>query len=387
MTAKVIDLKVLSGKHMTNTQREHLNKMRTGLKQLHNAALATEKPWQYNDKQTQIPVYNKTTGKTETRDISFIGSSIRQRHIKQIGIDIANLAKAKAKGQKVGKLKYRKKPVNTIILKQYKDKAAGETSGVWWFQNKSRTRIKVQSVPGDLRIRGTEQIKPNMEIAGDAKLTLRADGWHLLVTVYEDTTKRPPKYKPNTKVTMDWGIGTAITYGNGKKTHVQVPIPKRLRNLQRGQKRMRVGSSNWHRQQVKINREYLRYGYKKDDIANKEVAYILSHEKVYMQDEQISSWRKKKTKDGKRKKYSGSRKLHAGILGRVKASLVATANASDRVFILDKKVPTTATCVCGVKTPHPPDLDVFKCPSCGMRRIVICMRRIIWSVYPWRVLH
>jgi len=364
MTVKVIDIKILGGKHMTYTQKTLLQKTLVGLKQLRNAALATEKPWEYDDKQTEIPVYNPATGETTMRDISYIGSSIRQRHIKQIGTDITNLSKAKAKGKKICKLKYKKKPGRTIILKQYKNKAAGETSGTWWFQNKARTRIKVQAIPGNLHVRGTEQIKPNMEIAGDAKMTLLADGWHLFVTVYEDTSDQPLKYEPGSKTMFDMGIKTAITYGNGSTTHVQVPIPDRLKKLQCGQKNKTPGSNNWKRQQQKINAEYQRYTYKKNDAANKEVAHIMSHEKIYCQDENISSWRKKKIKSGKRNKFSGSRKIHAGILGRVKESLVATAKVSDRVFILDKSVATTATCVCGVKTPHDPSKTVFVCSAC-----------------------
>ena len=39
--------------------------------------------------------------------------------------------------------------------------------------------------------------------------------------------------------------------------------------------------------------------------------------------------------------------------------------ANPRVTVLDKRVATTATCICGVKTKHAPDKRVFNCDSCG----------------------
>ena len=74
-----------------------------------------------------------------------------------------------------------------------------------------------------------------------------------------------------------------------------------------------------------------------------------------MQDENISSWKRRSSV------ARGSRVIQYGILGRVKAKLVG----HPRVTVLKRNVATTATCVCGVKTPHDLSQREFECPSCG----------------------
>ena len=94
---------------------------------------------------------------------------------------------------------------------------------------------------------------------------------------------------------------------------------------------------------------------KRNDAGNKISSWILGHEHVFMQDENISSWKRKYSK------ARGSRSIQYGILGRVKARLVG----HPRVTVLKRNVATTATCICGEKTPHSLDKRTFLCPKCG----------------------
>ena len=94
-------------------------------------------------------------------------------------------------------------------------------------------------------------------------------------------------------------------------------------------------------------------GFKKNDIANKIVARLLSeNEIVVMQDEQIDSWKNEFT----------SKKIHHSILGRVKAKLIQ----SPRVVILDRWFPTTKYCsTCGSKIELSLNDRTFVCSTCG----------------------
>lgn len=79
------------------------------------------------------------------------------------------------------------------------------------------------------------------------------------------------------------------------------------------------------------------------------------NEAIYFQDENISGWKNKKSK------ARGSKKIHHGILGRVKSRLKNLDNA----VCLDRYLPTTQLCVCGKKNPHGLDKRIYSCPSCG----------------------
>lgn len=129
----------------------------------------------------------------------------------------------------------------------------------------------------------------------------------------------------------------------------------RLKRLSRKLARQQKGSKAFEDTKKLIRDEYLKVVSRRTDAANKVSSRILSHEHVFMQDENISSWRRRYSK------ARGSRAVQYGILGRVKATLAA----HPRVAVLKRSVATTATCVCGVKTPHDVSKRVFSCPSCG----------------------
>lgn len=104
-----------------------------------------------------------------------------------------------------------------------------------------------------------------------------------------------------------------------------------------------------------IREEHQKVVSRRNDAANKVASWILGYEHVFMQDENISSWREKSSV------ARGSRAIQYGILGRLKTKLMA----HPRVTVLKRSVATTMTCVCGVKTHHDLSQREFKCPACG----------------------
>lgn len=151
------------------------------------------------------------------------------------------------------------------------------------------------------------------------------------------------------------GISTHLTLSDGTKINAMFEETDHLRRLRRKLARQTKGSANYRKTLSSIRRESAKISRRKDDAANKIVHEILKNEHVYMQDEQLSSWRRKKGF------IKGSKCVHSSVLGRVKTRLAC----HPRVTVLNKWEATTATCVCGAKTKHSPDQRVFVCPQCG----------------------
>ena len=96
--------------------------------------------------------------------------------------------------------------------------------------------------------------------------------------------------------------------------------------------------------------------HKKDDSSNKIVHELAKNERIYFQDENISSWCRRRSLAG------GSKRVHQGILGRVKSRL----SVHNRAVMLDRFLPTTQLCVCGRKNKIPLSERMYSC-ECGYR--------------------
>ena len=163
------------------------------------------------------------------------------------------------------------------------------------------------------------------------------------------------KYKPGTTIGLDMGVSTQITFSDGTSVNSRIEESDRLKRLSRKLARQHKGSKAVEDTKKLIRDEHIKVVSRRTDAANKVSSWILSHEHVFMQDENISLWRSCYSK------ARGSRAVQYGILDRVKATLVA----HPRVTALKRNVATTATCVCGVKTNHDVSKRVFSYPLCG----------------------
>lgn len=336
---KVYHLKIVQNK-LSQESKESLERAFLEAKWLRNAALATD--WKtYDTKATKVLV--KTPKGVEERTLENLGSQLRQSIVASIGRDASNLAKAKNAGRKIGKLRF-VSSVSSIDLKQ-----AGST---YRLQGK---KVKVQGIKGWLRLRGVEQLE-GKELA-NAKLLKKADGYYLAVTTYATPLEEKKIFKTDA-IGLDFGVKTHITLSDGREYNFLVEENERVKRLQRKLSRQVKGSKNREKTLLLLGREHQKSVCKRDELANQFVHALMEEaSEVFFQDDNLASWKSRKSF------ARGGKRLQGSILGRVKAKLLV----HPRAVRVERFVATTATCKCGVKTPHGLGERWFVCGKCGYR--------------------
>lgn len=326
----------------------HVKLQNNSLNQQQRAALKmlfVEAKWLYNHALSQgitdykpgktVEVRNRA-GEFETRNLSVIGSQMKQAVITGMVANLRSLASHKKAGRRVGSLKYVSQ-YTSVDLKQY-----GTTYKI------RGNRVRVQNIPGWVKAKGLPQLK-GWELA-NAKLVSKPDGYYLHVTAFKSKSEVKDNFAPGTMVGVDMGLATHITLSDGSKISATVRETDRLKRLQRKLSKQQKGSNNYSRTRTLIQREQQRNTNRRNDIANKVVHDILLNERVFMQDENLTAWRTA---------FGGS-KQHGSILGRVKNKLIH----HERVTVLRKNAPTTKTCLCGRKNTHSLRDRTYSC-ECG----------------------
>ena len=282
--------------------------------------------------------------KNTITDTISLPSVLHRATVAQKRTDIVNLAKAKAKGIKVGALKF-KSEVNCLpIITGYTQILDG-------------CRI---TIPGfrRLRVHGLDQLHQfeKFEIA-DAKLVRRASGYYVKISVMLPKERRVPTHK---NVGLDFGIKDSITTSYGDKYKCDVRETDYLKFLsrklnKRGKKKNEKKSRRYCRCMRQLKREYERIANIRKDMSNKIYHKLTTdYDVIYFQDEQIKGWQK----------GLFGKSVQSSCLGALKQRLVAL-EASGRSFKISKWEPTTKLCpVCGTIN-HPTLADrIYKC-SCG----------------------
>ena len=209
-----------------------------------------------------------------------------------------------------------------------------------------------------MRVRGLNQFTDTDEFA-NAVLIRKGKDFFVAFTIYrnkdEHSSLATKKFTPDTTLGLDMGVSTHITFSDESSVNARVEESDRLKRLSRKLARQEKGSKAFVQTKELISDEHRKVVNKRNDAANKVSSWILGHEHVFMQDENIPSWKRKYSQ------ARGSRSIQYGILGRVKARLVD----HPRVTVLKRNVATTATCICGEKTPHSLDKRTYFCPQCG----------------------
>lgn len=300
-------------------QSEALKMQFVEAKWIVNEAIASEDLFKYVAGKTVIRK-DKDLNNVET-EIKFLGSQMKQSVVDELKSNIKTLSTLKKKGKKISKLKFRKQ-ITSINLKQF-----GST-----YKIAGKRKIKIQNVPGEIRVNGLNQILSNkgklkFELA-NAKLLNTPLGYFVAITCYSKKKER----ECSGEIGIDFGISTAITLSDGRKFDAFVQETDRLKKLQRKFSRQQKGSKRRFNTLRLIKREYQKLSNKKNDVANKIVAEILKFKDIYMQDENLTGW----------KKLFGKKVQHS-VLGRVKAKLKPKAR-----YVLSRWEPTTKLCVeCG----------------------------------------
>lgn len=268
--------------HLNAAQRLRLKMLFVEAKRLYNDALTfmqTHSISDYDPATRRVHVLDKDR-QPVTHEIHYLSSQMRQSVIAGIKHSLKALASAKQLGRKVGGLKY-KSDYSSIDLQQ-----AGVT-----YRFYDSKHIGLQGFKKRLRVSGAEQFinEGGVELA-NAKLLNLPDGYYLAVTTFRDKGGKTSEYKP--AIGIDMGIKTSITTSEREKYTVLVEETERLKKLQRELMRKKKGSSNRYRTRQLLRREYQKLDNRKRDAAAKIVHELLQHEKVYMQDENISGWHK-----------------------------------------------------------------------------------------------
>lgn len=339
---KVFELKV----NIHSTSKQDLEKFNwwfTQAKWVQNDIIASDDIFNYEYQDHRV-IWNKNKDNELVERKLDINTGIHQNLVKGVRQDIINLSKAKEKGLKVGRLKFRK-TCNCISLK----------TGMTHLVNS-----KTLSIPGfrNLKVYGLEQFIniPNFELA-DAKIIRKASGIYIKISVMLPKSNFN-RIDTNKTVGLDFGIKDNIITSDGEKFNCSVRETEHLKFLQRKLHKKQKGSKRYYKLLNQTNREYEHLSNKKDDDANKLVSHLLrEYDVIYFQDEQISEWRKDN-------QYYAQNIQHS-YMGRVKAKLVELQK-SGRSFEISKWTPTTKSCPnCGALNEGITLNDrVFKC-SCG----------------------
>lgn len=337
---KVYEMKV-DYSHLNKQEKEKIKMYFVEAKWLYNYILSQNDPFVYDYKTNPIEKYNKEGQKEEVK-IQNLPAKLKQGIVYNLQQNISNLSKAKKKGRKVGRLKF-KSEYNSIELSQY-----GVTHTI-----KSQKRVKLTGIKKPIKVFGLEQITDDMEIA-NAKLVQKPDGYYIKLTTYQF-----PKGEVDNEVTrkqgvgIDFGIQNNLITSEGELFNVSIGESEHLKRLQRKMTRQKKGSNNRYKTKQLLRKEYQKISNKKKDQANKIVSHLLNnHQHVIIQDESLNGW------------HSGwfGKQVQHSAMGMIKAKL----QQSKHCHTINKWLPTTKMCPnCG-KIKEKNDLSErwFSC-ECG----------------------
>ncbi|MBR4196709.1 MAG: transposase [Synergistaceae bacterium] len=329
---------------LNEVQRVHMKMLFVGAKWLYNDALNFTNEHDINDYDTTThTVHGLDKDKQPiTHELEYLGSQMKQSVIQEIKHSLKGLATLKKHNHTVGSLRYKSDYVSINLQQHYVT-----------YRFYDINHIGLQGFKERIQIKGANQFWniPDIEFA-NAKLLSQPDSYYLAITTYQNKGGETRKYKP--EIGIDMGIKTSITTSEGKKYKVLIEESERIKKCQRLIARRKKGSSNRYKARKLLHRAYQRLTSCKKDIANKIVHELLEHERVYMQDENLSGWHK----------GLFGRTVQHSVLGIVKAKLMN----NERVTVLSSREPTTKYCpVCGKLKKDITLADrVYEC-TCGYR--------------------
>ncbi|MBQ8994705.1 MAG: transposase [Oscillospiraceae bacterium] len=280
MRCRVFEVKVDSSK-LSRSQANDVNTLFREAKWFRNAYLADNT---LSDKSGKVLV--KVKDVFEERDLTLLGSQIKQSIITEVKDSIKGLAVLKKNGQKVGALKF-KSVCNCVNLKQYH---------VTYDIDKSKSRIRVQGIRKPFKVRSLEQIPEDAEIA-NAKFLRKASGLYFYITCY---VPKVEKIIPHRSVGIDFGIKDNLVFSDGREP-INICVPE-SKGTKLASKRMNKALSHngnkkskkhFKRKDSLRRRAYEKDKNKRKDLANKAVHEILSnYDFIAIQDEMIQNWHK-----------------------------------------------------------------------------------------------
>jgi putative transposase len=349
MDCCVVSVKVQENR-LSKTKLEKIQRCFLEAKWLSNAVIASETLTLEDTSTVQVKIKNTF----EERKIECLSVQMKQSVVDGVKQNIFNLSKAKKKGLKVGRLRF-KKECNEINLKQF-----GQTYAI-----KGKNKIYIQRI-GILVVNRLEQINLDEVEFANAKLIQKPPGFYIHLTVY--SKKQPEVQEEKEILGLDMGIKDQLTFSNGVKVNFYLEESEQLKGLTRKLNRQVKGSNQYKQTLNRIKRVYEHYNNKKNDVVNKLNSVLEKNYIICFQDELLNQWKRKKPK----RRFSFGRKVQHGILGRVKDKL----KKNNSNVMLESSIPTTQTCpVCGCLTKYSLDKRVYHCNHCGFE----CLDRDVHS--------
>ena len=326
---------------LSKTKLEKLERCFLEAKWLYNAVLSSTEDFPRSGIKT---VQVKVKDTYEWRELITLSAQMKQSVVDSVKTNIFNLSKAKKRGYKVGRLKF-KRECNEINLQQF-----GSTYSI-----KCKNKIRVEKI-GVLNVNGLEQINLDEVEFANAKLIKKPSGFYIHLTVY--TKKQPEVQEEKEILGLDMGIKDQLTFSNGVKVNFYLEESEQLKGLMRKLSRQHKSSNQYKQTLARIKRIYEHYDNKKRDVVNKLNSVLSKNYIICFQDELLNSWKRKKSN----RKFSFGKQVQYGVLGRIKSNL--KKNTSNRM--LGCSVPTTQTCPeCGCLTKHGLDKRRYHCEHCG----------------------
>ena len=344
---RVYELKVNSAK-LNSTQRDHLNMIFVEAKWIYNDIIkdvASKATDDYVKSLKQVAV--RYPDGFSYRSISHISSQMKQSIATGVISSLKSLAKLKAKGQDVGKLKFVSE-YRSVDLKQY-----GKTYRID-FTTKT---IKLQGLCKPLKVFGLEQIASNADIA-NAKLVKRFGEYYFYVTTYA----KDERVRKNEVLGLDFGISENLIMSNNMELTYKTPTSPRTIKLQQslsrkiGAKKGEKKSKKYLKNKRALARSHYADRMRRRDANNKIFHFIDGYNKIAMQDEQIKDWKGSK---------EANKTIQYSAMGTIKSKL--SGLESSRIEVLDKFKATTKTCSCCGAVRRMSKKDrVYQCPKCGL---------------------
>jgi len=279
----------------------------------------------------------------EQKQLNILSSQMKQSLHRRIGNSLSALHQLKLKGYKVGTLKYKSEwNFNCIPLKQF-----GNTYRI--INNKY---ISIQSIKGNIRVNGLNQISKLCDIA-DAKLIKTDDDYYVRITCYIDKDSIAKIEHLAYSVGIDFGISNPLTLSDGTVIDYETVVSKRTKRQQKQLKRKIKNSNNYNKIRKNIRKSHNKSNNQKKDITNK-IVHALKHtfKHVIYQDENLKFFQKGHGK---------------GIQNTRLGGIITSLNQLDTSIQVSRYFPSTKLCFCGYKKKDIKLSDrTYICPECGL---------------------
>ncbi len=331
LVCRTYDLKIDSS-HFNATTKAWFSRVFLEAKWLYNYILATGVVG-FDTKIKIVTILNKER-QPEQRELASLGSQAKQGILERAIDNCVGLKESKKRGRHIGALKF-KSVVNSVPFKQFGSD----------FRIVSDNHIELQKLKQRLRVKGLKQLKGFVEMS-NATLVRRPDGFHLMVTGYE----KPKEHSFLGDLGIDMGVATNLTFSNGIKINIKIPIDKRVKKAGRKVNKTVKGSKNRWRARERFQRAHQHRNNQKSDAVNKIISY-LNNFHVAIQNEMIAQWQK----------GLFGKAVSISAMGEIKREL----KLSPHTLVVPRSFPSTQLCPnCGSLNKRDLSERTYSC-ACG----------------------